>query len=98
MDEASLRAHPMRHVLTMAIGASAPLAVNYYSVPLKDGSLVLICSDGLHGVVEGAKLERIVRGGRQGVALEESCQQLIEAAREAGGPDNITVLLMRKSG
>ena len=37
LDEESLRNHPMRHVLTMAIGASAPLTVNYYSVPLDQG-------------------------------------------------------------
>ena len=97
LDEESLRTHPMRHVLTMAIGASAPLTVNYYSVPLKGRSLILLCSDGLHGVVDGAKLERILQGGRDGVSLEESCQRLIEAAREAGGPDNITALLVRKS-
>jgi len=97
LDEESLRTHPMRHVLTMAIGASAPLAVNYYSVPLKRGSLVLICSDGLHGVLDGGKLEHILRGGRDGVSLQQSCTNLIEAAKEAGGPDNITVLLVRKS-
>jgi len=98
LDEESLRTHPMRHVLTMAIGASAPLAVNYYSVPLTRGSLVLMCSDGLHGVVDGATLERILQSGRNGVSLEQSCRDLIEAARQAGGPDNITALLLRKSG
>ena len=97
LDEQSLRTHPMRHVLTMAIGASAPLTVNYYSVPLKRRSLVLLCSDGLHGVVEGAVLEEILRGGRDGISLKESCARLIQAAKEAGGPDNITVLLVRKS-
>ncbi|HMC61244.1 MAG TPA: PP2C family serine/threonine-protein phosphatase [Candidatus Solibacter sp.] len=97
LDEESLRNHPMRHVLTMAIGASAPLTVNYYSVPLKTGSLVLICSDGLHGVLEPADLERILRGGRNGVSLDESCRKLVNAAKEAGGPDNVTVVLMRKT-
>jgi len=97
LDEESLRNHPMRHVLTMAIGASAPLAVNYYSVPLKEQAVVLICSDGLHGVVEGDELERIVRGSENGVPLEESCKRLIEAAKEAGGPDNITAVLVRKA-
>jgi serine/threonine protein phosphatase PrpC len=97
LDEASLRSHPMRHVLTMAIGASAPLAVNYYSVPLKGRALVLICSDGLHGVVDGAELERIIRGGQNGVSLEDSCKRLIQAAKEAGGPDNITAVLVRKA-
>jgi serine/threonine protein phosphatase PrpC len=97
LDEASLRSHPMRHVLTMAIGASAPLAVNYYSVPLKERALMLICSDGLHGVVDGAELERILRGGQNGASLEDSCKRLIQAAKEAGGPDNITAVLVRKA-
>lgn len=98
LDEDSLRNHPMRHVLTMAVGASAPLTVNYYSVPLQVGALVLISSDGLHGVVDAAQIEQILRGGPHGWTLEESCHRLIEAAKEAGGPDNITVILARKSG
>ena len=97
LDEESLRHHPVRHVLTMAIGASAPLTINYYSVPLSPGQLVLICSDGLHGVLEPPQMEQILRGGRNGVSLEESCRQLIEAAKEAGGPDNVTAVLMRKA-
>lgn len=96
LDEESLRNHPMRHVLTMAIGASAPLTVNYYSVPLQAGALVLLCSDGLHGVLEPPHLEQIMRQGRHG-SLEESCNELIAAAKEAGGPDNVTVILVRKS-
>jgi serine/threonine protein phosphatase PrpC len=97
LDEESLRNHPMRHVLTMAIGASAPLTVNYYSVPLQAGNLVLICSDGLHGVLDSAELERILRSGRNGVSLDESCRKLVDAAKAAGGPDNVTVVLMRKT-
>ncbi|HTS31440.1 MAG TPA: PP2C family serine/threonine-protein phosphatase [Bryobacteraceae bacterium] len=96
LDENTLKNHPMRHVLTMAIGASSPLTVNYYSVGLKANSLVLMCSDGLHGVVEPPQLEEILRSGRNGVSLEESCHRLIEAAKEAGGPDNVTAVLVRK--
>jgi protein phosphatase len=96
LDEESLRNHPMRHVLTMAIGASAPLTVNYYSVPLRAGALVLLCSDGLHGVLEPPHMEQILRRGRHGT-LEDSCRDLIAAAKEAGGPDNVTVVLVRKT-
>jgi protein phosphatase len=96
LDEESLKNHPMRHVLTMAIGASTPLTVNYYSIDLNPGSLVLICSDGLHGVVEAPQLEQILRDGRNGASLEESCRRLVEAAKEAGGPDNVTTVLVRK--
>ena len=97
LDESSLKNHPMRHVLTMAIGASSPLTVNYYSVPLKKDSLVMICSDGLHGVIEAPQLEQILRGGRDGTSLEDSCRLLVEAAKEAGGPDNVTVVLVKKT-
>jgi len=96
LDEESLRNHPMRHVLTMAIGASAPLTVNYYCVRLETGAMVLLCSDGLHGVLEPSKIEEILEQGRM-VALEESCSGLIAAAKAAGGPDNVTVVLVRKS-
>ncbi len=80
----------------MAIGASTPLTVNYYSVRMKDGATVLICSDGLHGVVDAANIERILRGSEDGSTLDESCQRLVEAAKAAGGPDNVTCLLVRK--
>jgi protein phosphatase len=60
------------------------------------GCLVLICSDGLHGVLEAPQLEQILRSGRAGTSLEESCRHLVQAAKEAGGPDNVTVVLVRK--
>lgn len=97
LDEDSLKHHPMRHVLTMAIGASAPLAINHYRVPLASGSMVLICSDGLHGVLEPPQLESILSNGRS-ASLEENCRRLIQAAKDAGGPDNVTAVLMRKNG
>jgi PPM family protein phosphatase len=98
LNEEALRTHPMRHVLTMAIGASAPLTINHYRVPLAVNSLVLICSDGLHGVLEAPEMERILKEGRNGNSLETSCQLLIDAAKQAGGPDNVTAVLMRKIG
>jgi protein phosphatase len=97
LDEQTLRRHPMRHVLTMAIGANGPLTVNCYSVEIESGSLVLICSDGLHGVVEADELQRLLEAGRNGAQLEEICRQLVGAAKAAGGPDNITVILLRKA-
>jgi protein phosphatase len=80
----------------MAIGANAPLTVNYYCVRLETGAFVLLCSDGLHGVLELSQMEQILARGREG-GLEESCSELIAAAKAAGGPDNVTVVLVRKS-
>ncbi|MFB3826814.1 MAG: protein phosphatase 2C domain-containing protein [Bryobacteraceae bacterium] len=94
LDEESLRNHPMRHVLTQAIGASHALTINYYSVPVQPGIMLLMCSDGLHGVVEPARIEQILRSGA-GQPLEHICRTLVQAARDAGGPDNITTVLLR---
>jgi protein phosphatase len=95
LDEESLKHHPMRHVLTMAIGASAALSVNFYKVKLTNGSLMMVCSDGLHGVVEPDKLEAMLREISRG-SLDQGCQKLVDAAKQAGGPDNVTVVLIRK--
>ena len=99
LDEESLRSHPMRHVLTMAIGAGSPLAINYYVVNPSPAALLLICSDGLHGVVDRMRIEEILRErGNGNDSLEQKCRKLIEEARNAGGPDNITAVLIRTPG
>ncbi len=92
IDEISLRTHPMRHVLTMAIGVSPELRVHSYALKLQAGAEVLLCSDGLHGVVNEDIIAEALAGDG---TLESKCRKLIEAARAAGGPDNITTVLLR---
>lgn len=91
IQEDQLRAHPMRHVLTMAIGISDTLRVHTYNVPLRPGSCFLLCSDGLHGVVSPQTIAETLAGPG---TLESKCHSLIQAARQAGGPDNITAVLV----
>jgi protein phosphatase len=96
LNEEALRTHPMRHVLTMAIGAGVALEINYYhDIRLESGDLLLMCSDGLHGVVAEERIVGILRDGAPNQPLQEKCRELIEAARGAGGPDNITAVLLR---
>jgi PPM family protein phosphatase len=92
LDEDSLRTHPMRHVLTMAIGVSEDLRILTYRVKPVSGVQLLLCSDGLHGV---ASEEQIAGALASSAPLEQKCQQLIAAARAQGGPDNITAVLLR---
>lgn len=92
IDEGSLRTHPMRHVLTMAIGVSPELRVHSYALRPQPGDQILLSSDGLHGVVEQNVIAEALAGNGN---LESKCQRLIDAARQAGGPDNITVVLLR---
>lgn len=93
LDEASLRTHPMRHVLTMAVGVGAAVRILYYAVELEPGDMLLLTTDGLHGVVAEEEIIRIL--AETGTSLEAKCRQLIAAANEAGSPDNVTVVLMK---
>jgi protein phosphatase len=92
IDEDTLKVHPMRHVLTMAIGVSENLRVHTYQLRPTPGTMLLLCSDGLHGVAQEGDLQRILSSNG---TLESKCQALIAAAREHGGPDNITVVLLK---
>ena len=92
IDEAALKTHPMRHVLTMAIGVSPELRVHSYTVNPRPGELILLSSDGLHGVIESGVIADKLSGNG---SLQAKCERLIDAAKQAGGPDNITVVLLK---
>jgi protein phosphatase len=92
LDEDSLKTHPMRHVLTMAIGVGTAVRIRYYAVALKPGMLILMCSDGLHGVVSEKDIEAILNARED---LSEKCRKLVSSAHAAGSPDNVTVVLIR---
>src|SRR5579863_1514378 len=92
IDEASLRTHPMRHVLTMAIGVSPELRVHSYTLRPRPGELILLSSDGLHGVIDAGVIADKLSGNG---SLQAKCERLIDAAKQAGGPDNITVVLLQ---
>jgi protein phosphatase len=92
IEEEQLKSHPMRHVLTMAIGVSENLRVMTYRLIPTSGALVLLCSDGLHGVAQPDEIRDILALPD---SLEQKSERLIALARERGGPDNITVVLLR---
>jgi protein phosphatase len=91
LDAERLKTHPMRHVLTMAIGVESPLRIHSYSVRPAPGVHFLLCSDGLHGVVPP---EYITEALKKMDTLQAKAHYLIAAARQAGGPDNITIVLL----
>lgn len=92
LDEATLKSHPMRHVLTMAIGVSSQLRVHTYALKPTPGTQLLLCSDGLHGVVSEDTIFQALSTGDE---IEKKCRFLVDSARNAGGPDNVTAVLLR---
>jgi serine/threonine protein phosphatase PrpC len=94
LDEPSLKRHPMRHVLTMAVGVASAIKIRYYAVEIKRSTLMLLSSDGLHGVITDQEIESILR--QDSDSLGEVCRKLIAAVHNAGSPDNVTVLLIRQ--
>jgi len=92
LDEQTLKTHPLRHVLTMAIGVSKALRIFSCLVERVPGTLYLLCSDGLYGVLPLETITEVLKGEQ---SLATQGHYLIEAARKAGGPDNITAVLLR---
>jgi protein phosphatase len=88
-EEAAL--HPQRNVLWNAIGQGANLKVDVASHPVPQGGFLLLCSDGLWGTVPDADIERTVLAAQD---PQSAADQLVQAANAAGGPDNITVILV----
>jgi serine/threonine protein phosphatase PrpC len=84
--------HPQRHILTAALGAGMELAVDVagQSRALQDGDDLLLCTDGLWGVIGDEELEAAVSGH----SPAECCADLVKLARERGGPDNITLQVL----
>ena len=81
------------HVLTRCLGGGVDLKceVSPDPIPLVEGDAIVLCTDGLSGVVDDEEIESAVRQR----APADACRFLVETARERGGPDNITVLVAR---
>ena len=92
LSEEVLKKHHLRHVLTMAVGIKEDLRIFTTFVELAPGDQILLCSDGLHGVLSEKILLETLDSEK---TLADKCHSLVEAAKDAGGPDNITVLLVQ---
>lgn len=84
-----------RNIILQALGPDAKIRVDLTWQELRRGDLLVICSDGLSGQV---KREEIAALTREQSDLDSLCDQLIAIANERGGPDNITVVLVRFDG
>jgi len=82
--------HPKRNLLTRCLGHSPVLRVERTALELQPGDFLLLCSDGLHGVVRDAEIAQVLMTAP---GLQTACDYLVEMANQRGGPDNITVIV-----
>jgi len=87
--------HPQRHVLTAALGSGRQVVPDASDrpFPLEEGDTLVLCTDGLWGVVGDLELGRVAQSN----SSAEACVALVRMALERGGPDNITVSVLRVS-
>lgn len=92
MSPTAARQHPWRNVVTRALSGGEDPEVDVTQIKPEAAERYLLCSDGLFSVVTDEQIATLM--GDRGISLEQVCQRLIEAANTAGGPDNITALVL----
>jgi serine/threonine protein phosphatase PrpC len=96
LSPTAARQHPWRNVVTRALSGGDDPEVDVTEVSPKPGERYLLCSDGLFTVVPDSRIAELL--SQAGVPLDAICRGLVQAANEAGGPDNITTLILQIDG
>jgi PPM family protein phosphatase len=84
--------HPQRSIITRALGPEPDVEVDTYTLAGREGDLFLICSDGLTSMISDDEVGSILRSAG---SLDQAADELVRAANQSGGKDNITVILFR---
>ena len=92
LTEEQAEEHPQRSIITRALGPEPSVEVDTWSYPVRDGDIVLLCSDGLTSMITEEKIAEVLESSP---SLKEAASRLIREANAAGGRDNITVVLTR---
>jgi protein phosphatase len=88
------RTHPERSILNRSLGHELIVSVDRISIPLMQGDRVLLCSDGLYGVLEQREIHKLLRHGDASAA----CKALIDSANARGTADNLTAAVLVMQG
>lgn len=94
LTEEAARTHPLKNVVTQALGGSAEPTVETFETEIMNGDLYLLCSDGLNSMLTDDEIGDLLDTG---LPLDDKARELIETANERGGNDNVTVVLLAVS-
>jgi protein phosphatase len=92
LTEQQAAEHPQRSIITRALGPEPDVEVDTWSYPVRAGDVLMLCSDGLTSMISEERVKEILASAE---TLAQGADTLIEEANEAGGRDNITVVLFR---
>lgn len=91
LDRESARTHPQKNIITRAIGADDTVTPDFFTVKLKKDDIVLMCSDGLSNMLEDDEILMILKKERD---LAGMVSELVAAANNNGGKDNVSVIVI----
>ncbi len=91
LSKEQARAHPLKNVVTRALGGESDVAVDVREIEVQPGDVYLLCSDGLTTMLSDREIHERLGAGK---TLEETCRGLVTAANGRGGFDNVTVVLL----
>lgn len=93
LSSEEIERHPLKNVITKAVGAKESIEIDVVEHAFKAGDLALICSDGLHSMINDEAIRGVLAASSS--SLERVSERLIAAANDAGGRDNVSVVLLR---
>jgi serine/threonine protein phosphatase PrpC len=93
LTEAEAEKHPLRNVITRALGGALSVNPDASEIDSRPGDVYLLCSDGLTGMVPEQEILKLVTANADD--LEKACRELINMANEHGGLDNVTAILVK---
>jgi protein phosphatase len=88
-----MRTHPNKNIITRALGTDEVVKPDYFGVNVEKGDVLLLCSDGLTNMVDDKEIEKTIKNNIEDMKLVG--ESLVRQANEAGGKDNISVILVR---
>jgi len=92
IDEEAARTHPLRHVVTRAVTGEVDMAIDVHELAVSLGDRLVLCSDGVHGVLTDVEIARLVSA--HGQSLDAICRAILDETNSRGGPDNATTVIV----
>lgn len=93
LQKEAIRTHPNKNIITRALGTNRTVKADCFEIEVKKGDVLLLCSDGLTNMLEDDRIESIIK--QYNNDMKKAGEILVEEANEAGGKDNISVVLVR---